>query len=109
MADIPHYKSSTMVSSKTSVQRFYKEYKWMINALILLIACKILVSSHQISLLSYNLQRSFQFIKGLLLHRQLDSDNRIFDDLRFEYDMDINKLPMILAGIGLLVFVILLS
>lgn len=81
----------------------------MINSLLVLIGFRILSSSDQISSLSYKFKSVLLFIKGLLANSQQETNRRIFEDLRFEYDMDFDKMPMAFVGVGMLIFVILLT
>ncbi|ODQ62266.1 hypothetical protein WICANDRAFT_76446 [Wickerhamomyces anomalus NRRL Y-366-8] len=109
MTDIANFKQSTISKPSISVQTFYNEYKWVINSLLVLIGFRILSSSDQISSLSYKFKSVLLFIKGLLANSQQETNRRIFEDLRFEYDMDFDKMPMAFVGVGMLIFVILLT
>lgn len=109
MTDIANFKQSTISKPSITVQTFYNEYKWVINSLLVLIGFRILSSTDQISTLSYKFKSVLLFIKGLLANSQQQTSTRIFEDLRFEYDMDFDKMPMAFVGVGMLIFVILLS
>lgn len=109
MTDIEDYNRAMTIKSKTFLQKFYDEYKWMLNALVALIILKYITSGDQMTVISQRLSSIVSIIRNLIRHENGESTTRIFDDLRFEYDVDINKLPMVFAGIGLLFFVVLLS
>lgn len=110
MTDIEDYNRAMTVKSKTSIQRFYDEYKWMLNALLALIILKYITSGDQVAVISQRLSSIISIMRSIVIRSQKnEASTRIFDDLRFEYDMDIGKLPMVFAGIGLLFFVVLLS
>lgn len=100
----------TNTHSKNSMQKFYDEYKWMLNVLLALLIWRLATSGENDSIASQLMTNFMNFMHRWIIRSDSPVENtRLFEDLRFEYDMSVSKTPMVFAGIGLLIFAFLLS